>query len=93
MQHVRDAHQGTLLVEGKASCCFTLADGRQLQAHALIEGQGWRWHQHPWEAGVRYVWLQATSPTYGQVTVVIGDELGRIVSLCCVWRPSGAHHS
>ena len=77
MQHVRDAHQGTLLVEGKVSYCFTLADGRQLKGHDLIEGQGWRWHQHPWEAGVRYVRLRATSPTYGQVTVIIVDEPGQ----------------
>jgi hypothetical protein len=77
MQHVRAAHQGTLLVEGKASYCFTLADGRQIKGHDLIEGKGWRWHQHPWEAGVRYVRLRATSPTYGQVTVVIVDEPGQ----------------
>ncbi len=73
MQHVRDAHQGTLLVEGKASYCFTLADGRQVKGHALIEGKGWRWQQHPWEVGGRYVWLRATSPTYGQVTVISVD--------------------
>lgn len=42
MQHVRDAHQGTFLVEGKASNCFTLADGRQVKGHDLIEGKGWR---------------------------------------------------
>jgi hypothetical protein len=77
MQHVRDAHQGTLLVEGKTSYCFTLADGRQIKGHDLIEGKGWRWHQHPWEAGVRYVRLRATSPTYGQVTMVIVDEPGQ----------------
>jgi len=84
MQHVRDAHQGTLLVEGKASYCFTLADGRQIKGHDLIEGKGWRWHQHPWEVGVRYVRLRATSPTYGQVTVVIVDEPGqdRFYLLC-----------
>jgi hypothetical protein len=77
MQHVRDAHQGTLLVEGKASYCFTLTDGRQVTGHDLIEGQRWRWQQHPWEAGVRYVRLRATSPTYGQVTVVIVEEPGQ----------------
>ena len=77
MQHGRDAPQGTLLVEGKASYGLTLADGRQVKGHDLIEGKGWRWHQHPWEAGVRYVRLRATSPTYGQVTVVIVDEPGQ----------------
>jgi hypothetical protein len=77
MQHVRDAHQGTVLVEGKASYCFTLADGQQIKGHDLIEGKGWRWHQHPWAAGVRYVRLRATSPTYGQVTVILVDALGQ----------------
>jgi hypothetical protein len=84
MQHVRDTHQGTLLVEGKASYCFTLADGRQVKGHDLIEGKGWRWHQHPWETGVCYARLHATSPTYGQVTVIIVDEPGqdRFYLLC-----------
>jgi len=77
LQHVRDAHHGTLLVEGKVTYCFTLADGRQIKGHDLIEAQGWCWHQHPWEAGVRYVRLRATSPTYGQVTIVIVDEPGQ----------------
>jgi hypothetical protein len=77
MQHVRDAHHGTLLVEGKVTYCFTLADGRQIKDHDLIEGKGWCWHQHPWEVGVRYVRLRATGPTYGQVTVVIVDEPGQ----------------
>jgi hypothetical protein len=77
MQHVRDARQGTLLVEGKASYCFTLADGQQIKGHDPIEGKGWRWHQHPWEAGVRYVRLRATSPTYGQVTVILVDARGQ----------------
>ena len=38
MQPVREAHQGTLVVEGKASSGFTLAAGRQLKGHDLIEG-------------------------------------------------------
>jgi hypothetical protein len=84
MQHVHDTHQGTLLVEGKVSYCFTLADGRQIKGHDLIEGKRWHWHQHPWEEGVRYVRLRATSPTYGQVTVIIVDEPGqdRFYLLC-----------
>jgi hypothetical protein len=77
MQHVRDAHQGTLLVEGKVTYRFTLADGRQITGHDLIEGKGWHWQKHPWAVGVWYVRLRATSPTYGQVTVVIVDEPGQ----------------
>src|SRR5262245_8886689 len=77
IQHVRDVHHGTLLVEGKVTYCFTLADGRQIKGQDLIEGQGWRWQPHPWEMGVRYVRLRATSPTYGQVTVIIVDSPGQ----------------
>ncbi len=77
MPQVRDAQQGPVLVEGKASYGFPVADGRQGKGHDRIEGKGWRWQQHPWEAGVRYVRLRATSPTSGQVTVVIGDEPGQ----------------
>ena len=40
----------------------------------------------PWEPWVRYVRLRATSPTYGEVTVIMVDEPGRIASICCVWR-------
>ena len=74
MHHVGHTYQGTLLVEGKQSYVFTLADGRQVKGQDLIQGQGWPWRQHPWEPHVRYVRLRATSPTYGPVTVVIVDE-------------------
>jgi hypothetical protein len=84
MQHVHEAHQGTLLVEGKQSYRFTLADGQKVKGRDLIHGRVWHWRQHPWEAGVYYVRLQATSPTYGKVTVVIVDEPGqdRFYLLC-----------
>jgi hypothetical protein len=84
MQHVHAAHQGTLLVEGKQSYVFTLADGQKIKGRDLLQGKGWRWRQHPWEAGVRYVRLRATSPTYGRVTIVIVDEPGqdRFYLLC-----------
>ena len=84
MQHVHDTHRGTLVVEGKQSYIFTLADGQKVKGRDLIHGVGWRWQQHPWEAGVYYVRLRATSPTYGQVTIVIVDEPGqdRFYVLC-----------
>ena len=84
MQQVHNAHHGTLLVEGKQSYTFTLADGQKVKGRDLIQGEGWRWRQHPWEVGVRYVRLRATSPTYGQVTIVIVDEPGqdRFYLLC-----------
>jgi hypothetical protein len=84
MQHVGDTHQGTLLVEEKQSYTFTLANGHKVKGHDLIQGEGWRWRQSPWEAGVRYVRLRAMSPTYGQVTIIIVDEPGqdRFYLLC-----------
>ena len=63
MQHVGEQHQGTLLVEGKQSYVFTLANGQTVKGCDLIHGKGWRWRQSPWEAGVYYVRLRATSPT------------------------------
>jgi hypothetical protein len=73
MQHVHDAHQGTVLVEGKGSSIFTVADGRRVTGSDLTQGEAWPWRQHPWEPHVRSVRLRATSPTYGKVTVVIID--------------------
>ena len=83
MTHIRDQHQGTFLVEGKVTYTFTLADGRHVNGYDFLEGQ-WPWRYHPWEKGVRYVRLQAQSPTYGAVTVVIVDEAGqdRFYVLC-----------
>jgi DDE superfamily endonuclease len=90
MQQVHNAHHGTLRVEGKQSYTFTLADGQKVKGRDLIQGEGWRWRQQPWEVGVRYVRLRATSPTYGQVTVVIVDEPGqdRFYLLCVETRLS-----
>src|SRR5438552_2855074 len=90
MQHVGEKHQGTMLVEGKQSYTFTLADGQKVKGRDLIQGKMWRWRQHPWEGGVRYVRLWATSPTYGEVTVVIVDEPGqdRFYLLCLETRLS-----
>jgi hypothetical protein len=83
MGHVRHRHQGTLLVEGKVSYTFTLADGRHVNGHDFLEGE-WPWRTHPWAPGGCDVRLQATSPTYGAVTVVIVDEPGadRYYLLC-----------
>jgi hypothetical protein len=84
MRHVGQQHQGTLLVEGKQSYVFTLANGRHVKGQDLIEDDIWPWREHPWEPRVRYVRLRATSPTYGDVTVVIIDEPGqdRFYLLC-----------
>jgi hypothetical protein len=84
MQYVSAQHQGTLLVEGKQSYTFVLANGHKVKGGDLIHGEGWQWRQSPWEPGVSYVRLRATSPTYGEVTIVIVDEPGqdRFYLLC-----------
>ena len=84
MQYVGAQHQGTLLVEGKQSYTFILANGHKVKGCDLIHGEGWQWRQSPWEPGVFYVRLRATSPTYGEVTIVIVDEPGqdRFYLLC-----------
>ena len=90
MTHIRQQHQGTLLVEGKVTYSFTLADGRQVKGYDLLEGE-WPWRDHPWEPRVRYVRFQAKSPTYGAVTVVMVDEPGqeRFYLLCLETTLSG----
>jgi hypothetical protein len=84
MQYVGTQHQGTVLVEGKQSYTFRLANGQQVNGDDFIHGEGWPWRQSPWEAGVSYVRLRATSPTYSPVTLVIVDEPGqdRFYLLC-----------
>ena len=77
MSYMNRQHQGTLLVEGKKSYRFTLTDGRQLKGSDLLTRSDWPWREHPWEPRVRYRRLQATSPTYGPVTVVVVDEPGQ----------------
>jgi hypothetical protein len=90
MTPIRQQHQGTLLVEGKSTYSFTLADGRRVKGHDLIENQ-WPWRDHPWEPRVRYGRLRATSPTYGEVTLVIVDEprQDRFYVLCLETTLSG----
>jgi hypothetical protein len=90
MTHIRQQHQGTFLVEGRATYTFTLADGRQVKGYDLLEG-AWPWREHPWEPRVRYMRLRALSPTYGEVTVVIVDEPGqdRFYLLCLETTLSG----
>src|SRR5262249_23150832 len=57
MQYVGVQHQGTLLVEGKQSYTFRLANGHTVKGCDLIHGEGWQWRQSPWEPGVSYVRL------------------------------------
>ena len=77
MKQVATHHQGTLLVEGKSTYVFLLPDGRKVKGHDVVHQPVWPWRASPWEPGVRYARLTATSPTYGEVTVVIVDEPGQ----------------
>ncbi len=76
MHYVSAKHQGTFVVEGKASYVFTLLNGRQVKGRDLVTRLDWPWRDSPWEPRVRYARLRGTSPTYGPVTVVIVDEPG-----------------
>jgi hypothetical protein len=69
-------HGGTLLVEGKSTYVFELADGRQVKGSDLQQLNAWPWRRSPQVPGVRYVRLRATSPTYGAVLITIVDEAG-----------------
>jgi hypothetical protein len=77
MRHVAAIHDGTLLVEGKSTYVFALADGRQVKGEDLQHQRAWPWRDSPQIPGVRYVRLRATSPTYGTVTVIIVEEPGK----------------
>jgi hypothetical protein len=73
MYHVATSHQGTFLVEGKRSSVFELPDGRQVKGADLQHPREWLWRHSPQVPGVRYVRLQAISPTYGAVTIIVVD--------------------
>jgi hypothetical protein len=75
MAHMADTHHGTLLVQGKATYTFYLADGRKVKGADLVdEAQDWPFRQSLNARDCRYARLQAKSPTYGAVTVLIVDK-------------------
>src|SRR6266478_926774 len=76
MRHVAQAHQGTLLVQGKRSSIFTLEDGRKVKGADLVKTDNWSWQQSLHAPGCRYVRLHARSRTYGQVLLVVVDRPG-----------------
>jgi hypothetical protein len=76
MRRVAATHGGTLLVEGKSTYVFELADGRQVKGSDLQQPSDWPWRDSLQVPGVRYVRLRATSPTYGAVLITIVDEAG-----------------
>jgi hypothetical protein len=76
MRHVATTHEGTFLVEGKSTYTFALPDGRQVKGSDLQQPSDWPWRESPHVPRVRYVRLRATSPTYGEVTLIIVHESG-----------------
>jgi hypothetical protein len=63
MRYVADAHQGTLLVQGKRSYTFTLQDGRKVKGSDLVKADNWAWQYSLHAPGCRYVRLRARSRT------------------------------
>src|SRR2546428_7786760 len=76
MRYVATTHEGTLMVEGKSTYVFALADGRQVKGSDLQKPGDWPWRHSPQVSGMRYARLHATSPTYGAVTIIIVHEPG-----------------
>jgi DDE superfamily endonuclease len=76
MRHVANAHQGTLLVQGKSHYTFTLEDGRKVKGSDLVKVDNWLWKRSLHAPGCRYVRLRARSRTYGEVVLVVVDKPG-----------------
>jgi hypothetical protein len=76
MRHVADAHQGTLLVQGKSHYPFTLEDGQKVKGSDVVQTERWAWQSSLHAPGCRYVRLRARSRTYGQVVLVVVDKPG-----------------
>ncbi len=76
MTQVATGYQGTLVVEGKRSYVFHLANGSRIKGQDLLTGTDWCWHDSPQLPGIRYVRLTATSATFGAVTLVIVERMG-----------------
>jgi len=74
IRRVAATHEGLLLVEGKSTYVFALADGRQVKGSDLQQRSDWPWRDSPQVPGVRYARLRATSPTYGAVTLIVINE-------------------
>jgi hypothetical protein len=53
-----------------------LPNGRQVKGSDLQTQSDWHWRHSPQAPGMRYARLQATSPTYGAVTLIIVHEPG-----------------
>ena len=62
MKQVATQHHDTLLVEGKSTSVFLLADGRKVKGHDLVHRPDWPWRDSPWEPRVRSARLTGHQP-------------------------------
>jgi hypothetical protein len=76
MRYVANAHQGTLLVQGKRSSTFPLEDGRTVKGADVVKPDTWAWQQRLHAPGCRYGRLRAQSRTSGQVLLIVVDKPG-----------------
>jgi DDE superfamily endonuclease len=77
MTHIATTHQGTFLVQGKATYTFYLKDGRKVKGADLVQQENhWPFRQSLNAPDCRYARLGAKSPTYGEVTVILVDKPG-----------------
>jgi hypothetical protein len=76
MRHVSETHQGALLVPGKSTYAFTLADGQKVKGADLSKGDQWPWRQSLHAPACRYARLRANSATYGEVTRILVEQAG-----------------
>ena len=74
MASVAHRHHGTVLVQGKTTYTFTLADGHKVKGADLVQPATWPWRQSLHAPGWRYARLRAMSPTYGAVTLLLVDK-------------------
>lgn len=76
MSHIRDQHQGVLLVQGKSSYTFRLPDGRKIKGQDLLRDEELPWRQSVDAPGCRYARLRARSAAYGDVILIAVDKAG-----------------
>jgi DDE superfamily endonuclease len=74
MAPVAHRHHGTVLVQGKTTYTFTLANGQKVTGADLVQPANWPWRQSLQAPGCRYARLRAMSPTYGAVTLLLVDK-------------------
>jgi hypothetical protein len=74
MAYVAHRHHGTVLVQGKTTYTFTLAEGQKVKGADLVQPANWPWRQSLHAPGWRYARLRAMSPTYGAVTLLLVDK-------------------